>query len=103
MKIVKIKDNEIIIWFGGVCCKPSACLSNEKTIISLVKLVTIKISVGANTKRVKITAILIVFTNCAGSSSAAIERFTTGGAGSCANNNEIEKISKLNISFKYRP
>ena len=85
---------------GGVDCNPIACLRRENTITILVKEVTIKIRVGARTKRVKIIAILIVFTNCAGSSNAATERFTIGAVSAAkmctAKNNRVNKNFKKN-------
>ena len=98
---VSIRHIDIIIWFGGACCKPIACLSSENTMSNLVKLVTINRSVGASAKSVNIITILIVFTNWAGSSIAAIDRLTTGKLS--AANSEIEKIRSVNMIFKNYP
>jgi hypothetical protein len=66
-----------------------------------VKDVTINISVGANTSSVKIIAILIVFTNCAGSFTPATERFTIGAVS--APKAKIENSIKLIINLKKNP
>ena len=100
IKIVKIRDKEIIIWEGGVCCKPIACLKSENTIISLVKEVTISKSVGAKTNSAKIIAIFIVLTNCTGCSIAATDRFIIGASAAFA---KIEKSSTLKIILKKNP
>ena len=78
-----------------------ACLKSENTITILVNEVTISINVGASTIKVKITAILIVFTNCAGSLSAATERLTIGAVSSAKA--KIEKNKKDIIIFKKNP
>jgi hypothetical protein len=64
--------------------------------ISLVKLVTIRIKVGAKTKSARIMAMFIVFTNCAGWSIAATDRFTRGGASSAKAAIPLSK-KKINI------
>jgi hypothetical protein len=69
--------------------------------IILVKEVTININVGAKAMRVKITAIFIVFTNCAGSLIPATERFTIGAVSSA--NNKIEKNNSEITIFKKNP
>ena len=51
--------------------------------------------------RVKITAIFIVFTNCAGSLIPATERFTIGAVSSA--NNKIEKNNSEITIFKKNP
>ncbi len=102
IKIVKTKAKETMIWDGGVCCKPIACLNNENTIIILVNEVTIRIRLGANTSKVKITAIFIVFTNWAGSFTPATERFTIGAV-SVAAKAKIENSIKVIINFKKIP
>ena len=96
-----ISDKEIITWAGGVCCNPIACFKSEKTITILVNDVTIRSSVGANTSRVRIIAILIVFTNCAGSFMAATDKLTIGAVSS-ANINIEKNNNEINI-FKKNP
>jgi hypothetical protein len=79
-----------------------ACLKSEKIIMILVKEVTIKISVGANTRSVKIIAVLMVLTNCAGSFIPATERFTIGAVSGAAKA-KIENINSVIINFKKNP
>jgi cystathionine beta-lyase family protein involved in aluminum resistance len=69
--------------------------------IILVNDVTISISVGANTIKVRITAILIVFTNCAGSFVPATERLTIGGESTA--NAKIENSNNVIINLKKNP
>ena len=78
-----------------------ACLKRENTIIILVNEVTISISVGANAINVKIIAILIVFTNCAGSLIPETDKFTIGAVSSA--NAKIDKSNKVTIIFKKNP
>ncbi len=73
MKNVKIKASETKIWFGGICWVPRACLKNEKTIISLTKLVITKISEGAKTKSVRIIKTFRELTKSFGSLGAEID------------------------------
>jgi hypothetical protein len=63
--------------------------------------VTISISVGANTISVKIRAILIVFTNWAGSFIPATERLTIGAVS--AAKAKIENSNIVIINFKRNP
>jgi len=65
--------------------------------INLVKDVTIKSKVGARTKRARNIAILIVLTNCAGSSIAATDKFTIGAVSAevkLKKNNKTKNILK---------
>ena len=72
-------------------------LESEKLLIILVNEVTISISVGANAINVKIIAIFIVFTNCAGSLIAATERLTIRAVSSA--NAKIDKTTNFQKNF----
>jgi hypothetical protein len=78
-----------------------ACLKRENTIIILVKEVTINNKVGAKAINVKITAILIVFTNCAGSVTPETERLIIGAES--AAKAKIENNKSVSINFKKNP
>ena len=72
-------------------------ISKEKTIIERVELVTINRCVGSIANKIRIMAIFIVFTKCAGWSIAAMDRFITGI--SSAAKSEIENIISVNITL----
>jgi hypothetical protein len=82
-----------------------ACLRNEKTIMSLVKLVITSTRDGASTSRVRIMTIFRLLTSCSGFWGALMVRSTTGICGVAAGAaydsalNSKKKSSRTKIFF----
>lgn len=80
MKKVNIKESEIKIWVGGVCCVFKVVFKKENIMIKWVKFVIIKINDGVKIKSVSRVMILRVVISCLGLLGVFKERLMLGKA-----------------------
>jgi hypothetical protein len=100
IKNVRIKAKDTMSWFGGICWVPIACLKNEKTTMSLKKLVITKRREGAKTKRVKTIRTLSELTKSLGSLGADIDISMLGTLTGSAPKEATVKKSRIATTLK---